>query len=157
MTLREMIEGVEDDGKFRQIVGMVSDAMEKGWSKWKTFRHVYKEIYGCKMCPRCCDDMVAMMESHEANGEVKKGEHWTKEQCVTLAKKVFDAPLKWPEQEIYATINMMWHDYRHSLASAGVTSDSVYAKLAADYLDDPDAPKGKLFNYYMFLCGGEEE
>lgn len=56
------------------------------------------------------------------------------------------------EHELWAAANMMYYDYGAILKESGVNPDVIVCTNMADsYLDDIDAPNGKLADYFFFI------
>lgn len=52
----------------------------------------------------------------------------------------------------YAIMNAMYADYGKTLKKYGCTEPEVFAELARDFIDDPDAVKNKTMIYYNFIA-----
>lgn len=77
------------------------------------------------------------------NKDGSTGEHWNYNQTSSVMKsRGYD----FCEGDWYVCLNMMWSDYYKN-----GRSDDVYIELAADFLDDPDAPDGKMKKYWLAM------
>lgn len=94
-------------------------------------------IYGVHFNERLAKTAVSCME----NADGTYGEHWTFEQTNQLAEQ-HEIKCK---ADFYYVLNMMYSDYGKIFGN----ETSIYVKLAKAYINDTDAPKGKVFNTWV--------
>jgi len=49
-------------------------------------------------------------------------------------------------------MHMEYYDKSEALEESGINDPLLIGKFADSYLDDPDAPDGKLVNYFFFIA-----
>lgn len=82
------------------------------------------------------------------NADGSSGAHWSMEQTeqVRKAQSIHADPV-----EFWVSMNMMYSDYGPAAKKFNITSPEFFAALAAAFLDDPDAPSGKLARYHKAM------
>lgn len=108
----------------------------------------YLSNYGWHFSKAMCEFAVSGMEKEDGNGKKVKIQPYTKDQVDALLKQ-YGVELKNKEgyDYVYAA-NMCKADYLNS----SVPNESYLAKFVKDYVDDPDAPKGKTFGRFYADC-----
>lgn len=78
---------------------------------------------------------------HLKNNDGTEGPHWSEEE---ICKAVTANPVlsKFPFQDVYAVMNMVWSDnWNSSYTDVQAVKDTVH------FLEDKDAPKNKMYRY----------
>ena len=151
--IKELIEkGINDGIDEKKLLMILANELKEGVDHVEIYEAVYKEIYGPHLCDRFCKKMVEGM--YNAAGE--KGCKFTVDQVTEAARRLgitfSGTDEDYTEHELWAAANMMYFDYGHILKEAGVSPDvTVCTNMADSYLDDVDAPFGKLADYFFFL------
>lgn len=103
------------------------------------------------------------MENASNKMDKKQAENWTKhmknEDGSTGARWTFDEVQKVMQQygvdcdpvEFYATMNMLYSDYGKLFKKHNVATVQFYVDMAKAFLDDEDAVKDKLEQYYRYV------
>lgn len=110
-------------------------------------KHLYNDIwyklhcmaYGEHFDKELAEYAVGKME----NADGTHGAHWTLEQTNQLAEQADIKQL----YDWYYVLNMMFSDYGKIFGN----ESTIYAKLAKAYINDVDAPKGKVFNTWLLM------
>lgn len=105
----------------------------------KAFLKMHNAVYDGHFCERMAIAAVAAME----NVDGTHGAHWTKEQATNIMQQ---NGYSFDKNDFYYTINVFYSDYAKVLNSS---EPGIYAKLAAAYISDPDAPRDKVFKIYL--------
>lgn len=155
-VIKELIESAKQKGiDSNKILTILTNDIDEKKTHMETFEHIYKEIHGLHLCDKYCIKMVDDMFN-----EVEKGQKWTIEQTNEIARKInitfSSSPNDYTQHEFWATMHMMYYDYNSSLKESGIEDINLFGKMADSYLDDPDAPSGKLMNYFFFLQKNKE-
>lgn len=151
--IKELIEkGINDGVDEKKLLMIVADELKGGSTHEEIYAEIYGEIYGPHLCDRFCKKMVEGM--YNAAGE--KGCKFTLDQVTDSARRLgitfSGTDEDYTEYELWAASNMMYYDYGHILKEAGITPDvNVCTNMADSYLDDIDAPYGKLAAYFFFV------
>ena len=147
--IKELILAGINDGKDKtKLLNILAESIDEENSKIKTFEKLYYEVYENKLCDSFCIKMVE--EMHHDN---ESGKKWSIDQTNEIARKIgisFSSD-SYSQYEFWAVMHMMYYDYHTSIEESGINEPSIYGKLADDYLDDEDSPKGKLVNYFFFV------
>ena len=108
-----------------------------------------------------CEAMEHLSEMHreftddDARAWVAKLDppaRWTKEQTTEV---MYKAGYSHKPCEFWAVMNMLYSDYGKTMVKFGADKPEVWAALAHDWLDDPDAIKGKVGRYYRDIVKHE--
>ncbi len=103
------------------------------------------------------------MENGSDKMDKKQAENWTKhmknEDGSTGARWTFDEVQKVMQQygvdcdpvEFYATMNMLYSDYGKVFKKHNAATVQFYVDMAKAFLDDEDAVKDKLAQYYRYV------
>lgn len=82
------------------------------------------------------------------NGDGTTGEHWTMEQ----AKQIQESRnINCDPAEFYAVLNMMYSDYAAIAQRYGAAIEDFCANMARMFINDKDAPEGKVRLYYTMM------
>ena len=99
---------------------------------------------------------VHEMETTDNNGAVvKRGEKYTEQQAMDMAKRLNIKFDKFSEKSFWVALNMMFSDYYSVLGE----NPDIYARLAKAWLCDSDVAMtgdDKLYAYYCYVVDGEE-
>ena len=147
--IKDLITSGIADGKDKdKLLNILAESVDDEDSKIKTFEKLYHEVYEKKLCDTYCVKMVDGMH----NG-TESGKKWTLDQTNEIARKlgITFTPNTYSQYEFWATMHMQYYDYHKTLEESGITDAAVFGKMADDYLDDEDAPDGKLVNYFFFI------
>lgn len=151
--IKDLIEkGINKGVDEKKLLMVVADEIKKGSDHDELFNKIYSEVFGPHLCDQYCKKMVD--EMYNAAGE--KGCKFTTDQVIDSARRLgitfSGTDEDYTEHELWCAANMIYYDYGHILKEAGVTPDvTVCTNMADSYLDDIDAPYGKLANYFFFL------
>lgn len=157
--IKELIEnGINEGVDEKKILMMIADEMKKGSDHNEIYEKIYHVTYGPHLCDRYCKKMVEGM--YNAAGE--KGCKFTMDQVIESSRRLgisfSGTDEDYTEHELWAAANMMYYDYGNILKESGITPDAmVCTNMADSYLDDIDAPNGKLADYFFFLAKHKEE
>ena len=147
--IKDLIMAGINDGKDKtKLLNILAESIDEENSKIKTFEKLYYEVYETKLCDSYCVKLVEEMHHDGITGK-----KWTIDQTNDVARKLgisFSSDT-YSQYEFWAVMHMMYYDYHKTLEESGISDASIYGKLADDYLDDEDAPKGKLVNYFFFV------
>ena len=154
MDIKKLIEkGLSDGVSEKKLAHLLAECIDAGCTKLETFESIYKEVYGTTLCDSFCIKLVDGMYDRDG-----RGKRWTLDQTNDIARKlgISFSDNEYTQYEFWATMHMMYYDYSLSLVESNVTDPIIYGKLADNYLDDMDAPKGKLANYFFFVEKAKE-
>lgn len=154
MDIKKLIEnGIDDGVNEKKLLLLLADCINSECTKLESFERIYKEVYGSTLCDTFCIKLVDGMFDRDG-----KGKRWTLDQTNDIARKlgISFSDNEYTQYEFWAAMHMMYYDYSLSLVESNVTDPIIYGKLADNYLDDMDAPKGKLANYFFFVEKAKE-
>lgn len=104
---------------------------------WATVYKLHCVAYG----PHFDEKLAKMAVAKMRNVDGTTGEHWSMEQANSLADQ-YGVKHK---ADWYYTMNMLYSDFSQVIGSDA----GSYAKLAKAYMQDPDAPEGKVLNSWL--------
>jgi len=151
--IKDLIEkGINEGKDEKKILVIIADEMKKGSGHEEIYEKVYEVIYGPHLCDHYCKKMVENM--YNAAGE--KGCKFMLDQVIESSRRLgitfSGTDEDYTEHELWAAANMMNYDYGAILKESGVNPDVIVCTNMADsYLDDIDAPNGKLADYFFFI------
>lgn len=138
-----------EDKDISKILPNLAYAIDSNKDKVEVFEELYEKIHGNHLCDKYCVMFVDQMYC-----ESEKGKKWTLDQTNDVARKIgisfTNDDDDYTQHEFWCTMHMMYYDYHGVMSESGMNEPSVYGKLADAYLSDPDAPNGKLVNYFFF-------
>ena len=144
MKVKTMIEKIIEDGdseKMYKLNDMLNDLIydlkdsnPKMYNEYKM--ELYEIAYDKKINEEMAKDWVKSMKP--------KGEYWTLEQT-TEAMKNMD--YNCDKVEFYIASNMMVNDYYDLVKD----NEELALKMAYDFLNDEDAIKSKLYEYWKYI------
>lgn len=147
--IKELIMAGINDGKDKsKLLNILAESIDEEKSKIKTFEKLYYEVYAHKLCDSYCVKLVE--EMHHGS---ESGKKWTLDQTNDVARKlgITFSTDTYSQYEFWAVMHMMYYDYHNTLEESGISDPATFGKMADDFLDDEDAPKGKLVNYFFFI------
>lgn len=149
--IKELINiGIEEGKDKNKLLEILSNSIDSESSKIETYEKLYISIYGKNhLCDKFCMKFVENMSN-----ETEKGKKWTIDQTNDIARKLgisFTVDT-YSQYEFWTVVHMMYYDHKNTI-SEYISDDNpmIYGKLADDYLDDFDAPKDKLVNYFFYI------
>lgn len=101
---------------------------------------LYKFAYGNNLTEELANHWMSKLKNEDGT----TGGHWAVETTEAYNTKHYN---KW---NWYAILNVMYSDFYNPK----FTTDD-YARLASQFLDDKDASKDKLLNYYFYIVDEE--
>lgn len=112
-------------------------------------KNVLKE-YGTdhKMDQRTAERWANMMQ----NADGTTGPHWSYQQVEQLKQQKRELQ-PYPTPDLYATLNMMYSDYKDVAKKFNADNQDFYICMAKAWLDDKDAGSGesKTMNYFKYV------
>ena len=108
-----------------------------------------------------CDAMRNIAKVHQKFTEDDAAEwvaaldppaRWTKEQTTEV---MYKAGYSHKPCEFWAVMNMLYSDYGKTMVKFGADKPEIWAAMAHDFLDDPDAVPGKVGRYYRDIVKHE--
>ena len=141
---KQILKDISDE-KLREFVDdAIMMIRETNHDLYETLEnHLYKETYGCHFNSWMLEKALSKM----MNKDGSMGGHWTVEQTNGVAKNLGIVFTDYNEYDWNYVMNMMYSDYYGSIPNDTTT----YGKVARDFLDDKDAPKGKALKYYWAM------
>lgn len=123
---------------YKHIACFVDEAKQVIPDKAETLEKEIEEL----VCytPLSMEEAVHFVK-HLKNNDGTVGPHWSEEE---ICKAVSANPVlaKFPFQDVYAVMNMMWSDnWDSSYNDVDAVKDTVH------FLEDKDAPKNKMYRY----------
>lgn len=144
MKIKDYIEKIVNDGKEEDmealsdmLVEIIYGMKEPHYDKYKCYKmKLYEMAYDGKIDKETASEWVESMSPI--------GQKWTIEETTK-----FMTTLNYNLNEIdyYIVSNMMYNDY-YDLVN---DNEELALKLAKNWLEDKDANKNKLFNYYKYI------
>lgn len=151
--IKELIEtGINDGIDEKKMLMILARELKEDSDFSDVYETLYKEIYGSHLCEKFCKKLVEGM--YNSAGE--KGCKFSLDQVIDSARRVgitfSGSEEDYTEHELWVAANMMYYDYGSDIKEAGLPPEiNLFVSMADSYLDDIDAPKGKLMDYFFFV------
>ncbi|PWM78692.1 MAG: hypothetical protein DBY32_04215 [Phascolarctobacterium sp.] len=140
---KEFIKAVSGNAeKEEELKEIVCDAVEKikhycPEEFWATVYKMHCVAYG----PHFDEKLARMAVGKMRNVDGSAGEHWTIEQTSQIADQYGIVH----KADWYYVMNMLYSDFAQVIGN----DSNTYAKMAKAYMQDPDAPEGKVLNLWL--------
>lgn len=108
----------------------------------KFLKEIEEELLYPPMTAEEAKQIVAKFKNEDGT----TGEHWTMEQVKEAAQHRPEL-MRFNFEDVYVTLNMMYSDFY-----SPTFDTNNYIDLAVRFLDDKDAPAGKIRRYLVVLC-----
>lgn len=132
-----------------KLIPSLAYAIDNNKDKHEVFSELYEVVYGHHLSDKYCSMFVDQMYCEDG-----KGKKWTLDQTNDIARKIgisfTNDDEDYTQYEFWCVMHMMYYDYHSVMVESGISEPAIYGKLADAYLSDPDAPQGKLVNYFFF-------
>ena len=144
MKIKKMLEVIIDKGKTEDMYKLndmlderICDLKEKQPKLYKEYKmKLYEMAYGKVLTEEMAYNWVENMKP--------KGEHWTVEETTNaMANLGYNCN----KIDFYVVANMMYNDYYNLVKD----DEELALKMAYMWLDDEDAVKDKLYEYYRHI------
>lgn len=116
----------------------------------------HEAMYGPHFNEECALKAVSKMENEDGS----RGEHWSLEETTSIANQ-YGINLKgekYNKYDWYVALNMIRSDYYRAVVTM-TSSDHIkyFVELAKAWLNDKDIEEGKMWYYYCYSYGYDEQ
>lgn len=148
MDLKELVKkAIQTSDKDKVSIAITNLILDDA-DEVKVFHELYDFVYGDTLCEEKCIEWVNSMHSME-----EKGKRWEITQTDELARRLEIDYSKYTKYEFWAACHMIYYDYKDVIKkTSGITDDVIFARFAKAFLEDEDAIKGKLKEYYFHIA-----